>query len=194
MRAQTQYGLLLLGDGTEGRKMPLTRPVDDVLGFNQAHTPERLAHWVYAYTPVGLFPEDEVLRDKAFASALRWRKRGIPELFLRAAKKAARGKFPKEIAPYLERVTFRADGIDEVPPDFLALAAWSLDRALREMHFVVRPCDLCRAPFLSTGRSRFCRRLAPGSLKQTCQDVGKVHDYRARRRAKKEELDRGNHH
>jgi hypothetical protein len=193
IRTQTHYGLLVLETETSGVRMPLTQPVDDLLSFWEKHTPERLTPWVIGYANAGFFPEDEAGREKVFASIARYRKRGIPDLFLRASRKAARGKFPKEIAPYLGRVTFHPGGMDEMPADFLVLAAWSLDRAMREMTFEVRPCLLCRVPFLSTGRSRFCRRLAPGSFKQTCQDVGKVNDYRARRRAEKEE-DSGNDH
>jgi hypothetical protein len=83
---------------------------------------------------------------------------------------------------------------------------------MRERGFEVRECELCTYPFLSSGRARYCQRKAPltrldtfrrqlleedplklvahfdvlkATHHPTCQDVGKVKDYRARKRAAK---------
>ena len=184
-RATTHYGKIVLR-GAEDEPVfhtKITRPVDDLLAWDLPHTPERTAQWVITYgAGADFLPAGDAAREKAIAGVLRWRKRGIPDLFLRAARKASKGKFPREIVPYLERVTFRPDGSVEFSSDFLALAAWALDRAMREYVFTVRKCELCGVPFLATPRSRYCQRLAPGSSKQSCLSAGRLRDFRTRQK------------
>jgi hypothetical protein len=107
---------------------------------------------------------------------------GVPELFLRSAGLGQERKVSIELAPYLERLTFRGDG-SVVVPSWLELAAWALDRAVRDgPEFTVATCELCGVPWLRRGSAKFCRRLAPGSW-QTCAQLGKVREHRRRKKS-----------
>ena len=108
-------------------------------------------------------------------------KDGVPDVFLRSAGLGQERKVSVELAPYLERLTFRGDG-SVVVPGWLELAAWALDHAVRGgPEFTVATCELCGVPWLRRGAGRFCRRLAPSSW-QTCAQLGKVREHRRRRR------------
>jgi hypothetical protein len=107
---------------------------------------------------------------------------GVADVFLRAAGLGQERKVSVELAPYLERLTFRGDGT-VVVPGWLELAAWALDRAVRAgPDFIVDACELCGVPWLRRGRGRFCRRLAPASW-QTCAQLAKVREHRRRKRS-----------
>jgi hypothetical protein len=106
---------------------------------------------------------------------------GVPDVFLRSAGLGQERKVSVELAPYLERLTFRGEGT-VVVPSWLELAAWALDRAVRAgPEFTVATCELCGVPWLRHGAGPFCRRLAPSSW-QTCAQLGKVREHRRRRR------------
>ena len=106
---------------------------------------------------------------------------GVPDVFLRSAGLGQERKVSVELAPYLERLTFRGDG-SVVVADWLELAAWALDRAVRDgPEFTVATCELCGVPWLRRGGAKFCRRLAPASW-QTCAQLGKVREHRRRKR------------
>ena len=108
-------------------------------------------------------------------------KEGVPDVFLRSAGLGQERKVSVELAPYLERLTFRGDG-SVIVPTWLELAAWGLDRAVRDgPEFTVATCELCGVPWLRRGAGRFCRRLAPSSW-QTCAQLAKVREHRRRRR------------
>lgn len=106
---------------------------------------------------------------------------GAPERYLQAAQEVAGGRFPAEIVSDLQRVRYLPDGSAEIP-DWLSLAAWSLDYALHSGRpREVKPCKWCGLPWLAAETARYCHRMAPGSWKQTCLDLGKARDYRARK-------------
>jgi hypothetical protein len=105
---------------------------------------------------------------------------GVPDLFLRSAGLGQEHKVSSELAPYLERLMFRRARSVDVP-GWLELAAWALDASVREgTDFIVDACGVCGVPWLRTGTSRYCRRLAPGSW-QTCAQLAKVREHRQRR-------------
>jgi hypothetical protein len=140
-----------------------------------------------------------------------WRRSGVPAVFLTAAQEASVGRLVPDLALHLARVTFGSRGKADEIDDFLALTAWCLERAMRDRGFQVLECALCGDAFLSSGRARYCQRFAPVGPFQTareqiyerdpieaararitglwangyptCQDVGKVRDYRTRKRA-----------
>ncbi len=149
-----------------------------------------------------------LLRDarKLPRQAARWRRSGIPALFLRAARRAVQGRFTPQIGEHLARVRFGAGIKEDEVGDFLALAAWCLDQVLRTGargtgKYQVRKCKLCKQPFLATAGANYCHRTAPGDrsraadsrylgtprdhfrLFPTCLGAGSVKDYRARKRA-----------
>jgi hypothetical protein len=150
---------------------------------------------------VAYFTRVQPTFDKTFSRHVRrWRREAIPALFFRAAQQAAAGRLMPELGSHLARIQFGSRGKPDEVGDFVALAAWSLDQAMRGLGFEVRDCALCGHPFLSSGRARYCERIAPSSTRPetfqaalqgakklfpTCQDVGKVKDYRARKRAAK---------
>ena len=186
--------------GATFKNEPLTLPVDDLLMLltDDKRELERVTTELFSgYRATGLLfrepphaPTREQLVEHREASVKKlrrqiraWRRDGIPELFLRAAERASRGRFTAELGPHLERVRFGGASKPDEVPDLLALAAWCLDQALRQGRLELRNCAYCERPFLSTGQARYCQRLARGSAGQTCQDVGKVKDYRERQRA-----------
>lgn len=208
-RVFSEDGSPLIGAKPESS---LTFPLDllFLLGSESNEDVERaineLETWYYA---PGLLspPQKGSEADPGYASRRRrnlrrrclgWRRDGTVATFVRAAKRATEGRFTAEIGPHLERVHYRpAPEPDEVG-DFLALAAWVLDQALRAGKYEIKNCRLCGQPFMASGRARYCQRLAPQAEltaaaaqrqdgrrleARECQDFGKVKDYRERKRA-----------
>lgn len=189
---QQSYGSAVIGAGNQQQRIPLTKPVDDViwLGFNEAEHAAKyvLKLWLPLVSEkdvdeIGEPDAREFLGTAEMVVAVQ--RAGAPAAFLAAAHKAADGRFPVEIAPYLADVLFGRGGKPDVIPDLLPLAAWCLDRLLRTREFEVRDCAICEIPFLASPEARYCRRPAPTSVKQTCLEIGKVRDYQARKRAKR---------
>lgn len=114
-----------------------------------------------------------------------WRLDGTAATLLAAATKGQDGVIDRRLGPLLERVRIVEEGVVEVP-DLAALAAWTLHNAIVRRNYELRTCEFCGHPFLATERSRYCRRRAQGLHKQSCQDVAKVKDYRAKRKSKEE--------
>lgn len=208
-KVQTRYGRLQTegwltfdeeGWGVSGGMpdTPLTFPIDllFLLASDRGDDVRRgLVDLVFHYYMPGLLSPPRKATDVAEHEArmhrsLRrrvngWRRDGVLDLFLRAARRATEGRFTADLGDHLERVRFGGgDQRDEVP-DFLTLAAWSIDQTLRAGKYRLRTCELCQVPFLTRGSPRYCQRLAPRAhpiVGPNCQDVGKVRDYRARKR------------
>ena len=114
----------------------------------------------------------------------RWTREGVGDLFLAAAKVGETGRLSPKLARHLGRVRFIPGGRAEVD-DFLALAAFALHEATIRGGFSIRDCKLCSLPFLASPRANYCKRIAPQSQEQSCQQYAKVRDHRARKKEAK---------
>ena len=213
-KVKTRYGRLYIEPSSElasGEMVePLGQPVDLLLllGSDEGHIDRAAA---------AIFPFESFMRRPHFVPTPgrpdpwaaqrrrtynRWRSSGVPRVFLRAAKRAAEGRFTPEIGVYLAEVQFASPDESIEINDYLPLAAWSLDQAMRSGKFHVDDCKHCGQPFLATAHANYCLRPAPGDALvntllaplmgsvtslPTCQDVGKVKDYRERKRATRRE-------
>lgn len=216
---QTRYGrlsgqgwLVFSEDGQPsagaGIDSSLTFPVDVLLllaSQNKQDHERALAELLWGYYMPGLLspprPPGDAEHEARTVRSLRrrvqvWRRQGTVDSFVRATKRATQGKFTAELAPHLERVRYGGTGGPDTVQDYLALVAWAIDQVMRAGKYELSRCELCRNPFLSRGRARYCLRLAPRDeilaagptlgahyAWTSCQSVGKVKAYRARKRA-----------
>lgn len=202
MRVAMWRGGLLLGGS--GKVLPLTAPVNDLLGIR--------AQWPYAvhlHSRYSDFWPDEWIRipeeiDTAGmderelgatavaeqivtiqATAGRLRQQKLPTKLLEACRQAEHGHFSAILAPFLERVLRRpGDEPDEIPEgDLPTLAAWALDQALREHTLEVRECALCKVPWLASAEqtSPYCDRPYPGR-QMSCRSLKKDEHFRESQR------------
>jgi hypothetical protein len=173
-----ETGVLML-DGSE-RYVHLTQPVDLMLALVDDPGPideRRSQELVDFYSPL-------VAEAQAARRIRQWRKTAAPD-FLAAARRGQRGILDARLAPYIERVAIEGEGIVTVG-DFPALAAWSFHQFIvRGGRYTLRRCAFCNGWFLGSERATYCRRLAPGSKTQNCQDRAKVLDFRARKQRSK---------
>lgn len=114
----------------------------------------------------------------------RWKREGVGDLFLAAAREGEKGRLSPEIARHLGRVRF-IPGVGAEVEDYLALAAFALHEAVMRNDYSVRDCKLCGLPFLASPRANYCKRAAPQSREQSCQKYAKVRDHRARKKEEK---------
>jgi hypothetical protein len=171
----------------------LTDPVNHLLALTDPdRSHERPDELILQYgefavnpTTTGLTDEGHLLNEAPVLAAIgRWRKAGVPEDFLAAARRGQEGILDHRLAPYLERVRIEDEHTAWVP-SLVEFGAWALHRAIvRGSGYTVTKCANCGLPFLASDRARYCTRFAPGSG-QSCQDVAKVRDHRERRRAAK---------
>lgn len=124
--------------------------------------------------------------DQLTKTLRRWKRQGVPGVFLQAARQAEQGRLSAKLAPYLARIVRHpGDQPDEVPDgDLAALATWALDEALRLKPLQVRRCALCKLPWITdtSQRSHYCQRPAPGR-RMTCRKAMKDEHFRERQRA-----------
>ncbi len=202
MNATLWRGGLVLGEG--GKVLPLTAPVNDLLGLR--------GDWLYAvhlhstYSPFwpdewitlpleidttdlddhDLANEADVAQIERVAQEAReLRRRKLPRQFLLACRRAEEGHLSAKLAPFLERVRRRpGDAPDEVPDgDLATLAAWALDQALRMRPLQVRECPLCKVPWLASPEqlSPYCERPYPGRH-MSCRELKKDEHFRESQR------------
>jgi Family of unknown function (DUF6076) len=196
-----RQGLVL---GEHGPTLPLTAPVNDLLGLR--------ADWPYAvhlHSNYGSFWPDEWLdlpvefdprgltahelgieaqgaqleRIQDEVRALRRRK--LPDTFLAACKQAEQGHLSADLAGFLERIVRRpGQEPDEVPEaDLPTLATWALDQALRERPLELRECPLCKRPWIASPEqpSPYCDRPYPGRS-MSCRALKKDEHFRESQR------------
>jgi hypothetical protein len=159
MKGKVTYRQLVLSDNGEVLRLPLTAPVNDLLGLLRGD--ETYLAWV-------------LVRYSAFGKPLGEGSR--PEgrqAFLKAAKAATTGHVSRDIATQTERVRFAPDGTADVP-DFTALAAWSLLEAVRRQPLKLRTCAQCKRQWLARpDESLYCQRVAPGQVRMDCRTFAK---------------------
>jgi hypothetical protein len=165
MRGEVAYRQVILRDNGEALRLPLTAPVNDVLGQLRSTSKgdeTDIFRWVLVrYTPLFGRLGDAGRRD-------------VQEAFLRAARKATKGILGAELAPHLERIRFEADGSAVEIPDLAALAAWSLHEAVRRQALELRSCPICRGRWLARpGEPEYCQRVAPGQVSKDCRTLAK---------------------
>ena len=168
MKGAVSYRQLVISPNGERWPYPLTAPVNDLLGLfvpernRPARTRASDTYWLrLRYQP--FVAKDELISDA--------RKTGVWADFLNAATSATRGHVAAQIASYLERLTFKADGSVDVP-DFPAFAAWSLLEAVRRQPLKLFTCPNCKGKWLGApDESKFCQRLAPGQPSKTCREL-----------------------
>jgi Zn-finger nucleic acid-binding protein len=167
MQGHIAYRQLVLSEkDSEKLRLPLTVPVNDLLGRlrkggrNEPPFVTR-ANDLYSvserYAPLG--GPQGVLGDA--------HKVEVHADFLAAAESAVKGRLSRRLAPYVERLRFEPDGSVADVPDFVALAAWSLLEAVRRQRLELRTCPTCKGKWLAAPeeRSRYCQRQAPGQSK-----------------------------
>ena len=163
MKAEVAYRQVVLRDNGEALRLPLTAPVNDLLG---------------QFRPSAKGNETDILpwlsvRYAAFRGLGEAKGHDVQETFLRASRAATKGKLSRELAPHLERLRFAPDGSVDVS-DFAALAAWSLLEALRRQPLELRTCQQCKGPWLARpGESKYCQRVAPGQIRMDCRTLAK---------------------
>jgi Zn-finger nucleic acid-binding protein len=163
MRAEVAYRQIVLRDNGEVLRLPLTAPMNDLLG---------------QLRPSAQKNETDILpwlsvRYAALRGLGEARGRDVQQTLLEASKAATKGKLSSELAPYLERVRFAPDGSVDVS-DLAALAAWSLLEAVRRQALELRTCPQCRGRWLARpDESKYCQRVAPGQVKMDCRTLAK---------------------
>jgi Zn-finger nucleic acid-binding protein len=165
MRGEVAYRQLVLQDNGKTLRLPLTAPVNDLLG--------QLRPSAKAKPETDIFPwlSD---RYKALGRLGDADRRDVQETFLRASRTATKGKLSSELAPHLERLRFAPDGTVAEVPDLAALAAWSLLEAVRRQPLRLRSCPICRGRWLARpGESKYCQRVAPGQVTKDCRTLAK---------------------
>jgi Family of unknown function (DUF6076) len=182
---------ILSGDSSSGRQallrqmaatqVPLTAPVDDLLGLRYENEYRKYLRAQYG---AKLIDSDDQLAD--------WQQTSLPELFLDAAHKASQGVLAEELIPYLLKIRRRPLPLgDELPDDLPTLAAWLLDLLPRLKSFDVKPCALCHLPRLALvgEQSDYCRRPSPGHS-TTCSNLERERRFRDERRLWRREYQR----
>jgi Family of unknown function (DUF6076) len=195
-------GGLLLGE--RGKPLPLTQPVNDLLGLRDewdyavqldsnygSFWPDEWMDLPADFDSTGLTDHD--LADEARAAQIdriadeirELRRRKLPDTFLAACKQAEQGHFSVTLAGFLEQITRRpGDEPDEVPEaDLPTLATWALDQALRQRPVEVRECPLCKRPWLASPEqpSPYCDRPYPGRS-MSCRALKKDEHFRESQR------------
>jgi Zn-finger nucleic acid-binding protein len=173
MQGRIAYRQLVLTEGSvEKLRLPLTTPVNDLLG--QYRTGRRNE------PPIVPRANDlyDLLERYASLSGPRGvlgdgQKLTVHGDFLAAAGSAAKGRLSARIAPYVERLRFAPDGSIADVPDFTALAAWSLLEAVRRQRLELRTCPTCKGKWLASPEevSRYCQRRAPGQVSKDCRTL-----------------------
>jgi hypothetical protein len=193
--------------------MPLTSPINDLIGLRTDHTynvhlyDAYFSSWPTAWfehAPHVLGADDEAasdsgrdseenLLDNVYEAMRKWRDERLPRLFLDAARRAESGHYSGKLGPHFERVERHPDGIpDEIPDgDLPALAAWTLDQALRLWPLRVVECPRCRLPWLTqtTQVNPFCLRPAP-DMHTSCRTLAREQQYRTDHRPWRREYKR----
>jgi Zn-finger nucleic acid-binding protein len=162
MQGRIAYRQLVLRDNGERLRLPITAPINDLVGQLRSSAHE-------GYLPY-LFD-----RYKAFGGQRGFlgdaRERNVQEEFLTAAKSAVKGEVSTLIAPHLERLRFASDGSVDVP-DFAALAAWSLLEAVRRQELKLFTCPICKGKWLGAPDGpKYCQRVAPGQVSKDCRTL-----------------------
>jgi hypothetical protein len=195
--ATLKYGQLALRTSRGALDVPASRLVDDLIALAYPPETRRAAIWFDYGMTLGLIetePSPAAARGviKLEKELLRLIADGVPLDFLEGARAGEQGRLSSAILAHLARLEIK--GPREVAaPDTEAIAAWVLMQLISEQGYAVRDCGLCDVPFISTGRSRYCRRWSPDAawseLGQTCLDRAKVRDYRHRRKPTKQKED-----
>src|SRR5438874_2267950 len=161
MHGEIAYRQLVLSDksGDERLRVPLLTPVNDLLG-GDANRTEYVIYLSSRYSD--LFPPESVPDAMTHAG-----------LFTQALGAAAEGRFDARLAPFLERITFDADGTVADVSDLLALGAWSLLEGIRRQPLKVRTCLTCKRNWVASPgeKSRYCQRMAPGHPSKDCRTL-----------------------
>jgi hypothetical protein len=154
MQGEVAYRQLVLTEkGEEKLRLPLTAPVNDMLGW--LATPTSLRNYVtYMGARYGGLGLGRLRMEHAAG-------------FLDAAKAATKGHLSADIAEHVGRLRFAPDGTVAAVPDFPALAAWSLMEAVRRQELRLLTCPTCKRKWLasSSEKSRYCQRWAPGQTR-----------------------------
>lgn len=181
-----RYGRLELDGGPD---VSVTWPVDVLLRYSRMEDPSLAALDLSTLRGRGLLGRSDELASeiaRSFTERLRllrrWKTSDAVSDVEKAARAAVGGQISPRIAAHLGRVIFTSEQTAHVP-DFLALVALGIHHvALSVGRYEIRNCAHCMKPFLATERATYCRRFAPDSNLQTCMDVAKVRDFRARKR------------
>lgn len=168
MQGEVSYRQLVLRDNGETLRLPLTAPVNDLLGQLRPSAKRVETDYLPWIT----------VRYQAFGDRCgvlgEARKRDVQQTFLKAAKEAARGYVSADVAPYLERLRFAPDGTVDDVPDFAALAAWSLLESVRRQPLELRTCPQCKGRWLARpDESQYCQRVAPGQVGKDCRTLNR---------------------
>jgi Zn-finger nucleic acid-binding protein len=156
MQGEVAYRQLVLRNNGEELRLPLTAPINDLLGQLRPSQDGYLSYLVERYSSFS--------HDFYGLGADR-------TAFLEAAKSSAKGKLSAAVAPHLERVRFTPDGRVDVP-DFSALAAWSLLESVRRQSLKLIRCPNCKGQWLGAPEgSRYCQRVAPGQGSKDCRTL-----------------------
>jgi hypothetical protein len=195
-------GGLVLGDS--GKPLPLTAPINDLLGLRDewhyavhlesnygSFWPDEWIDLPAGFDSSGL--TDHELGTQAAAAQIdrirdeiqALRRRKIPDRFLAACQQAEQGHLSARLAGFLERIVHRA-GVepDEVPEaDLPTLATWALDQALRQRPLELRECPLCKRPWIASPEqpSPYCDRPYPGRS-MSCRGLKKDEHFRESQR------------
>ena len=163
MHGEVAYRQLVLRDNGEVLRLPLTAPINDLLGQLR---PSARGH------------EADILpwlseRYRGFRGLEEGGRHEVQQAFLAAARKATKGQLAPEVARHLERLRFNADGSVEVG-DFAALAAWSLIEAVRRQSLELRTCAQCKGRWLAAPTEpNYCQRVAPGQVTRDCRTLAR---------------------
>jgi Zn-finger nucleic acid-binding protein len=165
VHGEVAYRQIVLRDNGQVLRLPLTAPVNDLLGQLRSTSQgdeTDIFRWVlHRYVPLFGRLGEAVERD-------------VQETFLNAAKKATKGTIAAELAPHLERLRFAPDGSVAEIPDLAALAAWSLLEAVRRQPLELRSCPICKGRWLARpDESKYCQRVAPGQVDKDCRTLAK---------------------
>lgn len=160
MQGEVAYRQLVLRDNGEALRLPLTAPINDLLGQLRKDNDPYLAY---------LFDRYRVFAGRGSRDI--WLEPSEAQTFLSAAVQAAKGTLSPGISSHIGRLRFSPDGRVDVP-DFEALAAWSLLESVRRQPLKVYTCLTCRAKWIGApGGSRYCQRVAPGQVRKDCRTM-----------------------
>lgn len=171
MEIVSSYGQIrsVFGDGIADGPLPVTAPLDDLLGLVRAGNDRD--------------PYLDFLRSRYGSQAVAQLEHEGVRAVRRAAEAAARGVVKRQLhlRPLLQRrlplVSFGiGHGPSEVPDhDLLALTAYSTVVTLWSgRDFALEDCRRCLAPWLAPiDGPHYCLRPAPGGLARSCREVNK---------------------
>jgi Zn-finger nucleic acid-binding protein len=165
MRGEVSYRQIVLYDNGETLRLPLTAPMNDLLGQLRPSAKNETGYLPYLSVRYQLL----AIARGTLGDALN---RDVQQTFLRAAREATKGHVSAELAPYLERLRFVPDGTVDDVPDLSALAAWSLLEAVRRQPLELRTCPQCKGRWLARpDESTYCQRVAPGQVTKDCRTL-----------------------